>query len=247
MKIVGICFSGKEFKELPKEIATAFVQFGHFSNELTFFFRLLNICIRTPATQEVERAASSFHLLMVTRLLAGKLAEGWKMVQRTFYGSKVSREFESLFSESETESLSMLKDYFGKGNILKNIRNEFSFHYGSDEIQNQIQDVEDEYRFHVYQSLGRASSFNGYAEDLVANSLLRVIPGPDSAARLKILIQDVVLVSENFQVFSGAVLENIARKYLSQCLAGSEIEEIELPNIARLSQLQFPFFYEVDS
>jgi hypothetical protein len=54
--------------------------------------------------------------------------------------------------ESGKNSLNEIKRYFSKNNLIKDIRDNFAFHYSSDDLKNQLQRTKDAGTLYIYGS-----------------------------------------------------------------------------------------------
>jgi len=83
-------------------------------------------------------------------LLAGKLWEGWELIRKTYFSTKLSLSIESKLPDDTLEALGKLKKYFGKKNIIGSLRNEFAFHYDAQRVRAQLSLAEETDTWKIY-------------------------------------------------------------------------------------------------
>jgi len=179
MKVYEIPISQQQLHSIPSDERLFFIQIGHLANELSTLNRLLLFVSDTTGTTEVEKRARNSQALLLVRLCLEKLFEGWQMLQRDYFGSKVSKEYGGLLDESGKNSLNEIKRYFSKNNLIKDIRDNFAFHYSSEDLQNQLQRTTDTGTLYIYLGYAHGNSFYSFADVLVGSAMLSKVPGAD--------------------------------------------------------------------
>jgi hypothetical protein len=111
----------------------------------------------------------------VTRMLVGTLFEGWRMFEKSFFGSAISKKYESQLEEPGKSDLDELKKYFGKKNIIGELRNKFAFHYDADKIRSELSLVSADDPSHIYLAEVQGNSLYYVAEEIVGLAMLRHI------------------------------------------------------------------------
>src|SRR5215510_7875427 len=150
MKVYEIPISKRQLDAIPADERVFFFQIGHLANELSTLNRLLLFVSNSNGITDLERRARNAQAMLLIRLCSGKLFEGWQMLQRDFFGSKLSKEYEPLMDESGRNSLTEIKRYFSKSNLIKDIRDNFAFHYSAEDLRNQIERINDNDALYIY-------------------------------------------------------------------------------------------------
>ena len=91
--------------------------------------KLLERTARNPTDNPVLRDVHLSQSFIIARLLAGRLWEGWELIRKAYFSTRLSLAIESKLPDDTLEALGKLKKYFGKKNIIDILRNEFAFHY----------------------------------------------------------------------------------------------------------------------
>jgi hypothetical protein len=127
--------SPEKILEMPSEERSLMLWCGHIHNELVTLLGMYRAVANTPCNSATEREANVMQLMTVTKLIAGKLWEGWNLLRKGFFGTALSNEYQQLLDEDATNALALLGVYFGKENMLGKLRNSFSFHYDFDKLK----------------------------------------------------------------------------------------------------------------
>jgi len=173
--IKKIILSKLELDSIPENERVLLIQVGHFFNEVSIFHKLL-IFAHKESTSGVERAVYTSQAMVIARCYVGKLLEGWKMLQKCFFGSKLSKEYENLLHSQGKDALANLKKYFSKQNIIQKIRNNYSFHYPlDDEVIKQYNTYADETKFMLFVSEHISNNHYGLCEEIVSRGMLNMI------------------------------------------------------------------------
>ena len=143
MKVYAIPISEKQLDSIPAEERIFFIQIGHLANELSTLNRLLLFVSNSNGATDLERRARRSQALLLVRLCSGKLFKGWQMLLRDYFGSKLSKEYDPLLDESGRNSLTEIKRYFSKSKLIKDIRDNFAFHYPAADLRKQLQRTND--------------------------------------------------------------------------------------------------------
>jgi hypothetical protein len=183
---------------------------------------------------------------MIAKLLAGKLHEGWQLMQKAYFGSKLSLELAPLLAESTRQELIDLKAYFSKPNLIYTVRNTFSFHYSAEEIAKHWQDaaLEPDFDFFIGNEYG--NTFHQASEMAVSFAVLKSINPESLSAALETFLREVQNVTSLFNGFLSGVMIVLLERCLGTTLSSLGVEDQVHPN-KRFEEIRIPFFYEPPS
>jgi hypothetical protein len=187
----------------------------------------------------VRRAQNSQSLFFV-RIQAGKLFEGWKFLERNFFGPKLSKEYEKKLSDIARNSLTGLKQYFSKGNLVYLIRNEFAFHYSpisSRKINQLIIDAHDSENFEIFLSEYHGNCFYYISHVLVNSAILKSTGATTPEEAIDKLLKEINEVTSWFLEFIGGCLIVIFEKHF-----GKGHVEIQIPDPPYIHEVTLPYF-----
>lgn len=244
MKLYKINLSKAELLSIPEKDLEFFIQLMNFFNEANILQKLMVISgnSREEASQNeiVARSLSSQGLFFM-RIQAGKLYEGWNMLGTHFFNNKTfSQEYNKKGSSQSKKSLSKLKESFSRGNLLKNIRNIYAFHYSKESSNNmvkQIVNASDLEIFELYFSEEYGNCFFSITHDLLNSSILENIEPNNWSKAMNDFFQEILDTTKYFLDFLQDCIRVIFEKYLKK-----NYEVIEMPEPLSINDIKLPFF-----
>jgi len=241
IKIREVIISQLQLVRIPEPERVFLILLGHLHNELTILHKLL-IYSYSDNDLDVQRKAHTCHALTIARIYIGKLFEGWQMLQKDFFRSTLSKAYEPLLPDQTRLSLKNLKDYFGRQNLIYDIRNKFSFHYSSDEVKKEMDLLkQNEYQFFISEEIANCLFYA--SEEIISGAMLGKINSENRQAAMDKFMKELLEVSEWFLDFTGHCVVSILSKYFSP--VDFEQKEIlfDAPGIHKIS---IPFFVTKD-
>jgi hypothetical protein len=230
--------------DMPETERNLFLILGHLANELSMLKNLFFFCGHSESVDKWQSRANNAQALVMARVLIGKLWEGWLLLQKCFFGSKLSQQYDSLLSAEAKESLSNFKKYFGKDNLIKNLRNNFSFHYSCEEMTKAFaittESETDELQMYIGDNVGNSLFFA--SEHIVNQSLLEtVLPGKPNEA-MELLVKESKQVADWFiHVISGC-MDVIAKRYFLNENGQLEISAVDIGSVQAMDEIRVPYF-----
>lgn len=132
MKLFKVEIPKSKLDTIPENEVVFFVQCGNMLNDISMLQKLSIFSMNNDKPTDTERTAQILQTMGLLRLQAGKLKEGWVLLDKHFFNARVSQQYAPLFDEKEQKALKSLKTYFDRtNNIIFQIRDEFAFHYPS--------------------------------------------------------------------------------------------------------------------
>ena len=248
MNIYRVKFSKSELSKLPEDEQIFLFQMAHFLNEISMLHKCLVMSGNGLSTSnEIERQGQVSLSIFFLRLLAGKLKEGWEMLQKDYFGSKLSRYYKKELTLSGRDSLKKLEQYFAGENVVSFIRNEFSFHYG----KGKIKDGKGKFREVLKEVLSKAidseifemalseeaTSLYAFSDIMVHKAIFEYLEPSDIEKSLKKLMDEVVRdVSRWFIDFGNECLRVTVEKL------NIEYTKAEIPDPPLLREMRLPYF-----
>lgn len=242
MKIYDIPISKKQLDSFPAKERLFFIQIGHLANELLTLNRLLLFISNSHCTTEIEIRAKNSQALLLIRLCSGKLFEGWQMLQSNYFGSQLSKKYYNLLSADGQNSLDKIKQYFSKKNLIKDIRDNFAFHYSSEELEIQLPKIEGTDSLNIYLGKALGNSFYYFADVLVGIAMLGKVQGVNPQKSMNTLFADPVNVIKWFLDFIGSCMIVLMEQHLGINLDALDTKTIEIQNPTNLEDVQLPYF-----
>jgi len=244
MKLTKINISKAELLSISKKELELFIQLTNFYNDVNILQKLMVISgnSREKASQNeiVGRSLSSQGLFFM-RIQSGKLYEGWKMLGIHFFNNEIfSKEYHKKGSPQSKKNLFKLKKYFGKNNLIENIRNNYAFHYSKESSNNMVKQIinaPDLEIFEIYLSKEYGNCFYSIAHDLLNTSILEDIGSNNWPKAMNKLFQEIIDTTKYFLDFTQDCIRVISEKYLQL-----NYEEVQISEPSSLDDITLPFF-----
>ena len=237
MKIYKASIPKKDIESLPESELIFFIQACRILNDINILHKTTTIS-NGIVDSEIERKAQNSQTLFFFILLAGKLFEGWNLVQASFFRSKLSKTYTTHLPSRAQDSLKNLKKYFGNNdNIIKKVRNRIAFHYESDEIFEQLKKLPDEENFEIYLNQYQGNSFYYITNVLLMNAILEWSGIPDPLQALDKFFDEVTSVARWYIDFFGHCITRFAKNKINW-----ELKEIDIPDPPPINSISLPFF-----
>ena len=238
MKVYKGILTKEDFCKLPKSERVFFIQSCNILNDINILQKIVVVSNNTKPTTEVETKAQNSQSLFFLISLTGKLYEAWELLRKNFFGAKLSKEYETLLSTLGQDSLKDLKRYFGKENLIKKVRNEIAFHYGSEEIIQQINELPPDEEFKLYLTNAQGTSFYYLAHFLHLKKILEYTKKSDDFEALDQYFNEVLKVAQLFLDFLDACLIAISKQNNIEW----KLEEIDIPEPLSIDEVHLPYF-----
>lgn len=242
MEVRVIPVKKSHLDKIPDMERAFYLHVGHLRNEITILYKLLTWTNNNQDAHQIMKTVNTYQSLMMVRMLAGKLWEGWELVNKAYFATKVSQVIDSKLSPASKEALKELKSYFGKKNIISMVRNQFAFHYSPQHIRDQLEEVEDTDQLEIYMTALSNNIFYQFSETIANSAMLRAVDESDYMAALEKLVLEVMKVASTFMTFCDGCLEHMMKKYLAKKRKWVHWNTVELTNLPRHNEPQLPFF-----
>lgn len=225
---------------------------GHMQNELNSVNKVFAWCLQrrpTDSASSIEGLANGMQSMIYARVLAGKLYEARKVLDKAFFNTKLSQRVESRLHPIAQDALQKIKRYFNNSNdsnIIKNVRENFAFHYNAGKFGDNWEAVADRPSFELI--LGGTVGNNLHlASEMVANTaLLNAINDNDYEDSLRTFFDEVQSVASNFTNFLEGTIVAILEEQFGTRLDALGHEEEILPGRS-YSEIAIPFFCNSDT
>lgn len=201
-----------EVLRLPDHERKLFCAIAHLQNEINILLRAVLWSSDFSSDNETEIQGQISISLFFVKLLAGKLREGWAILDKFFFSHKsLSSDFLGHANPKQKKALEDLKRYFGKANVIHDVRTGFAFHYSPEELDAVLAATPDELDLYIEEE-GNANSLYYFAEVLANRAALdriNVLNGEEAIDRL---IGEVVTVAEQFTRFGQAFMSYVIKR-----------------------------------
>jgi hypothetical protein len=232
---------------VPEVERTFVFGIGHIANEVNVLQKLLYWTAPSEDEDPQSKKAHSTQALTIAKVLSGKLAEGWQFLEKAFFATKLSATYEPKLEAEGAAALSNLKRYFGRKNLVVDIRNKLAFHYSAEHMRSGFELVpsSEDWSILVAESSGNTLY---YAADLVANyALLHLVQPSDPWNGLDKLLHELIPVSRWVSDLAASCWVVFTDAYLTDSQGAIPVHDINIEGAPALSDVHVPFFVESPS
>src|SRR4051794_11683433 len=181
LELYRIKFSYAEFRKLPEEEQLFAVQLAQIANDLRHVFYLaLAAENATHFGSPDERKLALHQLLFAVRLIHSTLSEGWRIINERWNDHALAKTWYPRLCDEGRNALAYLREYFGKENLSRTIRNEFGFHYSVDPMWEAVRRLPGERPAEIIMGRRGNNVFYTFAEQVRALALLRAVQKPEA-------------------------------------------------------------------
>ena len=231
--------------KMPTDERALFLMLGHSVNEINVLNKLFYLSNHYDSSDKWRQHAHITQGLVLARTLTGKLWEAWNLLGDAYFGTQLSKTYHGKLNSNASDAVKSLRKYFGRDNLIKKLRNAFSFHYDATEITKI-----DTERFNADELVSYLAETNGntlfyFSEYSVNIALLELIAPRKPEKAMEALLDEtrevVGLINEAAQ---GIMLE-IANKYLQEDDGTFLMEEIDIGDVPNVEDIEVPFFFDL--
>jgi hypothetical protein len=246
MEIYRARLNKEALQKIPEEERKLFVTIAHLQNEIRF--SLYGVVWSHDFTSDIEaetqgQISINFFYL---KILAGKLSEGWQLIQNYYNGNKsIAIDFNSNGSKEAISLLNELKRYFSKSNAIHNIRNSLSFHYSPDDLISQLDEAPDKLDMYISKD-NDANTLYYFAEVLSNKAALEKLEFPADVNPIEAIIDELTGISKKFNKFNMLYMKYIINKYSPEIWEGTA-EPIKMENLTEFSKVRIPMFTDTSN
>lgn len=225
---------------IPSHERSLFLSLAHFSNELNAFHKLVLWSGKFTSRNNAEINGQLSLMLMFSKLLAGKLYEAYELLKKKFYGTKLSREYEDSLPAEARDALDQIKRYFSRSNIISHVRNNYAFHFSSEELRMTLPSVPDELEIYL-QKDGSANNLYYFAEVIETRALLQSIDSEDEQIAYRKLMEEIGKVAHWFTIVCDLLVAEFIRRHISNIWKESATE-VPFDNLEPFQNIRIPWF-----
>jgi hypothetical protein len=247
MRIQRMSFNLEQLRGIQDGERSLVILLCHALNEVNTLNKLVFLCTRIAPEPRWIAHCEAAQAFMLARVLVGKLNEAWGVVQRGYFGTKLSMTYADLLEPSATQALSYLKVYFGRKNLLNEVRNEFAFHYSLEHAKTSIPEDSSSDDLAVYLHATKGSSLYYFAEYLMSKALIDAISPTDPEAALGKLLDEMTTVIRHLNEFVEGLLFVVLDKYIGEDVVRQGVQTVDIGSVPQSADIRIPFFFEVSA
>lgn len=224
--------------DLPER--TFFLGAAHLVNELNALHRLLIWSANGLSGSEPQHKAQLALSMRLLRILGATLWEGWQMLEKTFFKSKVSAGYEPELVEASRIDLQELKRYFGRRSLLRTVRNEFGFHYAPELLEEALNKLGTGETLDLY--LADANNLYFFAEMLANMAMTDAVNEDDLEKGFERIMKEIVEVSGWLLGFLDGALAVFLGRHSRAVIDVKGRQDFELQELPDFDQVTIPWY-----
>jgi hypothetical protein len=240
MRLRVVVFNKEALLGTPPQELSLFLALAHVTNEVNALLRLALWTCDFSYSNETQVHGQLTLCYTILRLLAGKLNEGFVLLEKGYFGSGISKSYDPDLLPPVREAMRSLKDYFTRTNLIHEIRNKFSFHYDAHEIAQALPRV-DEDLIAYFQVNGNANNLYYLAEVIASTAAVTATSSPDLPSALSAFTNDLNKISYSFSVAADGIIAEFIRRYAHTGLA-SQQPDIDIEGLQPTLDIRVPWF-----
>lgn len=209
-----------DLRHLPEDDVVYLFMVTQLHNDVAALLALVSSNFPSPEQPLPLQVRGSVVSFMSIRLLAGRLEEGWKTIKDRF--QMVFTKYAGAMDVGVVASHKELRSYFSKKNLIREIRDNASFHFDREQVRAAYQSMDDsaDLTDFISRSLGNTTYFS--AEGILTAAVLQLIPNredfEDNADAINHVIGEVARIAHLFLDTTTAFTEEFYKANLSDKL-----------------------------
>ncbi|AJP70574.1 hypothetical protein TS85_00070 [Sphingomonas hengshuiensis] len=218
------------------------------ANELQMLNKMVAVIIDSapPNAPRIVNQGNSAYAMLVMRMLAGRMCEGWKVLSG--FSKKLKADYEPHMSEDGRVALRNLRAYFnpgkGKQSLITDVRNNVAFH-SLREIVAAAYDAlppMDDLGDYLHRHIGNTLY---YTTEILQYEALKQLAGVgDGAEALRLMQRDAHAQTNNFNTAIYSFVVAFCERYLKGALATLP-DETETFEVRSFDDMRLSFFSEL--
>lgn len=240
IEIFPLRYTPADLASVPQDEALFFLMCGQLHNDIAVLQRQTLQARALPGDAEPLRTAAATAASLNTRLLVGRVSEGWSFVQHRF--QKAFRDYGGAIPADAKTDLAELNQYFGGTCLIRILRNRVAAHFDQDaarEAYGSLDPAEPLVDFHSRLE-GNTIYFSG--EALMLTAMHQIAGEADAAASLDRIFGEVLAVSQRLSNVIWAFLKAFSEVHLGPHLGKMKDEMVVLRNQPTLEDFVAPVF-----
>ena len=200
---------------------------------------------KTQTLAKVREQAKNAQALLMGRLLTGKIYECWRVLQTAYFGPGISKIYDPLFEDETREALRSLGRYFGRRNLIEDVRNFYAFHYAPDQIEAGYAKVIEGDLLDIYLSQTNANTLYAFADTVTGRALMESIDAEDHGRALGALITETSKAIGLLNTVIAGIFITCFTRHIGGDLYTLGATIIEVPGAPEWKKVAIPFFIEI--
>ena len=239
MQVHEAVLSPERLRQLAAPKQRLFFVAAHAVNELKILEKCIHWSANHASKKKAVEQAQLAMTLFFTGILCGKTKELWLQIERGFFKSRLSQEYEPKLASFAADSLQRLKRCFGGANLMDTVRSSHAFHYSPQAIAETLEDCGSGDLPLWVDEPGNVNTLYLFAEVLAEKALLR----ETGLSSLDELVQEAASTANDLRTFVEDVM-SILMGEVQDSLWEGPVGAADLGDLPRLKEVCIPWFVD---
>jgi hypothetical protein len=241
IELFELHYTKSELARAPEKDRLFYLMATGLANHLQTLMKLFAVAVDEQRDELIIKQGGSAVGMLMLRLLAGRLWEGWQLICSAY--NPIEANYESAFSPETFGALAELRAYFTqKRNLMNTVRDKIGFHADKGIVKRALERLPDDTDMGDYlcRTVGNTLYFS--AELLHYEAIHGFTRTDDQLASLQKLVGDVQLLVGHFNTFIFGFAAIFLSKHLSRQLGEMRTHKTVLDGVPSLAELELPYF-----
>ena len=229
---------------IPDDERRLLILLGHAFNELNILTKLFQYTASASASDRALLDAENAQALVIARVLTGKIYECWKLLQSAFFATALSKTYVPQLDTDGASALAAVKRYFGRSNAIEAMRNEFAFHYSTDQIDAGHRAIVDGDSLDLYLANEDGNTFFAFADTITGRAMLERIKPGDSEHAFQLLMDDTIEAATNLNNTIASLMAIGFKRHFGENYVTSTATTVTVEAVPESASVRIPYFIE---
>jgi hypothetical protein len=234
-----------QLDQIPPDERLFYFMAGQLHNDINILTNLLIAAINELKLVDKEppkHSAAIAQVLLLLKLIAGRLYEGHKMIDETFSAKGFLKRYKAEMSSSTFESLIAMNRYFGSKSAIQRIRTKFAFHLDAKSITSAYANVPPDFTSVEYLS-ERYPGHNLFHTSKTLSLIAIVGDGLENwQDTIDQIVGEIITTCVTVGTFLIGFVEIIFKKHLGLTMEHLEAATISITDDPSIDDVRLPFF-----
>ena len=246
IQIHHITLTRVQLDAIPESERRLLVLVAHAANELNVLSKIFHFAANAvvdPSAPLMVQAHNA-QAMVLGRVLTGKIYECWVLLSNSFFGAKLSRTYEPKFGAEASDALEGLKQYFGRNNIVADVRSRHAFHYSAAEIDAGYRAIIDGDPLDIYLAESNANTLYAFADSIAGRAMLETIKPGDAKGAYEVLIADTARLVGQINLVIAKIMVTCIEAHLHSTIYQLGARRIDVDGAQDHGQVSIPYFVQ---
>lgn len=240
MELTKVELDREKLLALSPQEYTFFLSFGHHANEINAVTKLMYWAADGDEVDSPQEHGRQTMLTFLLRILAGKLFEGWRLLETTFLKRELAKTYFPLLDERVSRHLKHLKVYFGSKNATEVIRNQFGFHYSANKLAENLPDTDDPLLLYMDGEAAPNTLFF-FSEVVLLEALSKALEEEGLERSLVNLVSEFFEIAVSFSQVADGIMDAMIEQSGKELRKGTPAL-IKLSDLPKFDEISIPWF-----